>query len=222
MAEKTWATRLPKVQSKADQAYESLRNAIADGHLSPGERINMDELARNLGISKIPIREAVKRLESEGLVTSRVHSGVVVSHVDEKEMRGVFLAREAIDGLVARLAAENADDRLLSDLDRVQEEMRAALRTGDTDELQRLNSEFHRHLAEASGYSILSELTEQLLLTIRRYRITAPMDIDNWAAVVVEHDVILDALRRGDGPSAAAAAQAHTSSQAGHEVEAGK
>ncbi|MFF2330258.1 MULTISPECIES: GntR family transcriptional regulator [unclassified Streptomyces] len=218
MAEKTWATRLPEVKSKADLAYDSLRDAIVSGYVRPGERINMDEVARNLGVSKIPIREAIKRLESEGLVTSRVHSGVVVAHVDKTEMRGVFLAREAIDGLVARLAAERSDDRLLSDLQGVQDEMRAALRTGDTDELQRLNSEFHGVLAEASGYRILAELTEQLLLTIRRYRIAAPQDTQNWSVIIEEHDAIMDALRREDPAAAATAAQAHTISQAGHEV----
>ncbi|WP_164992455.1 GntR family transcriptional regulator [Streptomyces sp. L2] len=220
MAEKTWAARLPAVKSKADLVYESLRGAIADGHLRPGERINMDEMARNLGVSKIPVREAVKRLESEGLLTSRVHSGVVVAQVDKTEMRGVFLAREAIDGLVARLAAEHSDDGLLRNLEAVQDGMRDALRTTDTDELQRLNSEFHRLLAEASGYRILTELTEQLLLTIRRYRVTAPQDARNWSAVIDEHDAIMDALRRKDAGAAAAAAQAHTLSQAGHEVSA--
>ncbi|MFR9798844.1 GntR family transcriptional regulator [Streptomyces sp. MS06] len=219
MVEKAWATRLPAIKSKADLAYESLHEAIVAGHLAPGERVNMDELARNLGVSKIPIREAVKRLESEGLLASRAHSGVVVTRVDKTESHGAFLAREVLDGLVARLAAERADDRLLADLQGVQDRMRGALRTKDTDELHRLNSEFHRLLAEASGYHILAEVTECLLVTIRRYRVTAPRDIPNWSAVIAEHDEIVDALRRRDSVAAEAAAKAHTVSQVGHEIE---
>ncbi|QKW10298.1 GntR family transcriptional regulator [Streptomyces sp. NA04227] len=219
MGDKSWARPLPAVKSKADLVYDHLRGAIADGHLHPGERLNMDELARTLGVSKIPIREAVKRLESDGLLTSRVHSGVVVSGVDKAEMRGVFLARGAIEGLVARLAAEQADDKLIDSLAKAQQLMREALAEGAIDKLQQHNSEFHGLLAGATGYRILAELTEQLLFTVRRYRMTTPDDVRNWGQVIEEHETILAALREKDPAAAEAAAQAHTASQAGHEID---
>ncbi|MFE9043439.1 GntR family transcriptional regulator [Streptomyces sp. NPDC007818] len=209
---------LPPVKSKADLVYDNLREAIVGGGLRPGERINMDELARTFGVSKIPIREAVKRLESEGLVVSRVHSGVTVAEIDRHEMRGVFLAREAIEGLVGRLAAENADDALVAELDRVQARMDAALEAGEIDALMGLNSEFHGALAAASGYRILSELTEQLLVAVRRYRIVAPVDDMNWRSVLTEHEAIIEAVRRRDPAAAAEAARDHTTSQADHET----
>ncbi|MER8037330.1 GntR family transcriptional regulator [Streptomyces hydrogenans] len=215
-----WAGRLPLVKSKADLVHENLRAAIAGGELPPGARINMDELARNYGVSKIPVREAVKRLESEGLVVSRVHSGVTVSEVDKEEMRGVFLAREVIEGLVCRLASERADTALIEELEAAQEAMRTALAEAAIDALPELNTRFHHALATASGYRILAELTEHLLLTIRRFRITAPMDAENWRAVVEEHDAIVRALRRGDATEAALAAQAHTAAQSRHETSA--
>ncbi|MFB8241740.1 GntR family transcriptional regulator [Kitasatospora purpeofusca] len=217
MTQANWA-RLPVVKSKADLVYDSLRAAIAEGDLKPGERINMDELARNLGVSKIPVREAVKRLEADGLVVSRVHSGVTVAEVDAAEMRGVFLAREAIEGLVAGLAAERITDAQLAELESVQQQMRGRLGTGALQRLPELNSEFHRILAEAAGYRILAELTDQLLLTVRRHRISAPVDPENWAQVVAEHDGIVTALRRRDPDAAARAAKAHISAQAEHEV----
>ncbi|MFJ2958470.1 GntR family transcriptional regulator [Streptomyces sp. NPDC087270] len=218
MAENSWATRLPTVKSKADLVYDTLRQAIVTGDLRSGERINMDELARNLGVSKIPIREAVKRLESDGLLSSQLHAGVTVAEIDKTEMRGVFLAREAIETLVTRLAAERVDDKLLAGLAQVQATMRAELDQGATERLPELNSDFHRLLSEASGYRILAELTEQLLMTIRRYRITMPRDAQNWRAVLQEHEAIIAALRQGDPEAAAAAAQHHTASQAGHEI----
>ncbi|WP_329877302.1 GntR family transcriptional regulator [Streptomyces sp. BE20] len=205
------------MKSKADLVYESLHNAIAQGDLKPGERINMDELARRFGISKIPIREAVKRLESDGLLDSRVHAGVTVASVDVTEMRGVFLAREAIETLVASLAAERIDDTRIRELEKIQRAMHAALDAGTTEKMADLNSRFHRTLAETAGYRVLGELTEQLLLTIRRYRITAPLGDRNWRSVVDEHDVIVEALRRHDPEAAADAARAHISSQAAHE-----
>lgn len=212
---------LPPVKSKADLVYDSLRTAIVGGDLSPGERINMDELARTFGVSKIPIREAVKRLESEGLVVSRVHSGVAVAEIDRHEMRGVFLAREAIEGLVGQLAAENRSEALLVRLDDVQARMEGALTAGETSALMNLNSEFHGALASASGFRVLEELTEQLLVTVRRYRIAEPVDDLNWRSVLTEHAAIIEAVRQGDKTAAAAAARAHTASQADHEIAVG-
>ncbi|MEU9705792.1 GntR family transcriptional regulator [Streptomyces sp. NPDC047981] len=215
-----WSGRIPAVKSKADLVHESLRTAIARGDLAPGARINMDELARNYGVSKIPVREAVKRLESEGLVVSRVHSGVTVAEVDLHEMRGVSLAREAIEGLVCRLASKNVDPGLLIELERIQVAMRAALADRAIGALPELNTRFHHALAAASGYRILAELTGQLVLTIRRYRITAPMDEANWRAVVEEHDAIVGALRSGDEAAAVRAARAHAAPQSEYEAVA--
>ncbi|MFJ6987222.1 MULTISPECIES: GntR family transcriptional regulator [unclassified Streptomyces] len=215
------AGRLPAVKSKADLVYEKLHAAIASGTLHPGERINMDEFARAFGVSKIPVREAVKRLESEGLVTSRVHSGVTVTEIDRAEIRGVFLAREAIEGLVGRLAAENAEAArapLLPGLRRTHDEMRAAVAAGDARLLSELNTRFHRLLAEATGYRILTELTEQLLLAVQRYRVVTPKNTGDWPSVLAEHEAILDALDGGDSASVAEAARRHAASQARKEA----
>ncbi|MCX5078695.1 GntR family transcriptional regulator [Streptomyces sp. NBC_00513] len=219
MTAKAWSGRLPEVKSKADLVYESLRSAIGEGQLRPGAKVNMDELARDYGVSKIPVREAVKRLESEGLLVAKVHSGVTVASVDLTEMRGVFLAREAIEGLVAGLVAEKADGALIAELEDIQGMMRRSLQEGSMEALPQLNSSFHQSLAAATGYRILSELTEQLLMTIRRYRLVEPIDPINWRSVIEEHDAIVAALRAGDTTAAAEAARAHTASQARHEVD---
>ncbi|MFK0195130.1 GntR family transcriptional regulator [Kitasatospora sp. NPDC090308] len=213
----TWAKSLPPVKSKADLAYESLHRAIADGDLKPGERVNMDELSRALGVSKIPIREAVKRLESDGLLVTRPHAGPVVAGVDAAEMRGVFLAREAIEALVAELAAARITEDRLAELADVQARMTAALDAGTTERMAELNSRFHGVLAEAAGYRVLAELTDQLLLTVRRYRVAAPLDTGSWEAVVAEHEVLLTAVRSRDPRAAADAARAHIRSQADQE-----
>ncbi|MFF6984655.1 GntR family transcriptional regulator [Streptomyces sp. NPDC008343] len=213
-----WVGRLPAAKSKADLVHASLRAAIAAGELKPGERINMDELARTFGVSKIPVREAVKRLESEGLAVSRPHAGATVTALDTKEMRGVFLAREQIDGLVGELATRNMTPDLLEELVEVHLAMREAVDAGNMAELPDLNSVFHGLLATAAGYRILSELTEQLMLAIRRYRIIEPMDDQSWRSVLDEHEVIVQALGTGDAQAAAEAARAHTASQSRHEV----
>ncbi|QKW17732.1 GntR family transcriptional regulator [Kitasatospora sp. NA04385] len=221
MGENSWAKSLPVVKSKADLAYETLHGAIARGDLKPGDRVNMDELSRVLGVSKIPVREAVKRLESDGLLVARPHAGVTVAAVDVAEMRGVFLAREAIEALVAGLAAERVTDGALAALEGAQADMRAALAGGELAAMAELNSRFHGLLAEAAGYRVLAELTDQLLLTVRRFRITAPMGEREWASVVEEHEALLAALRSRDVRAAEDAARLHMRAQADHEVAVG-
>ncbi|MEU9856643.1 GntR family transcriptional regulator [Streptomyces sp. NPDC047974] len=220
MNAQTWAGRLPVVKSKADLVYDSLRAAIASGELRPGERINMEELGRTFGVSKIPVREAVKRLESENLLTSRVHTGMTVTEVDPDEIRGVYLARQAIEGLVARLAAEGGDALLVDDLTTAHEAMLRAMEEDDEQALSRLNTEFHRRIAAASGYRVLADVTEQLLLTIQRYRLIIPRRDADWRSVLAEHEAVIEALRTGGPDAVADAARTHTTSQARREAEA--
>ncbi|WP_163013824.1 GntR family transcriptional regulator [Streptomyces sp. S1] len=220
MSVQKWAGRLPAVKSKADLVYDSLRAAIASGELRPGERINMEELGRTFGVSKIPVREAVKRLESENLLTSRAHAGVTVAEVDHDEIRGVFLARQAIEGLVARLAAQEGDATLVDDLSLIQEAMHRALEENGAQTLSRLNTDFHRRIAAASGYRVLVDVTEQLLLTIQRYRLVIPRDDADWRSVLEEHEIVIDSLRTGGPDTVAAAARAHTVSQSRREADA--
>src|ERR1700761_4725232 len=92
--------------SKADLGYARLSPAILDGTMKPLARLNADEIARRLGVSKIPVREALQRLEIQGLVTQTQHAGASVAPLSETEIDGIRYARLALDPLVARLAAE--------------------------------------------------------------------------------------------------------------------
>ncbi|MFI5527108.1 GntR family transcriptional regulator [Kitasatospora sp. NPDC051853] len=207
-------------RSKAGLVYDSLRRAIVEGDLAAGQRLNMDEIARSLGVSKIPVREAVKHLEADGLLVSRAHSGVSVAVLDAAEMRGVFLAREAVETLVAALAVERITAAGLEELESLQARMRSALDQGEVGPLAELNSRFHSELARAAGYRVLTVLTEQLMLTVRRYRVNSPLDPEDWRAVITEHEEILTALR-GRDPRAVEATRAHIGARADHEVGSG-
>lgn len=213
MTVQRWARRLPAVKSKADLVYDELRSAISSGELRPGERVNMEELGRTFGVSKIPVREAVKRLESERLLVSRAHAGVTVAEVDHDDILGVFLARQAIEELVARLAGQRSDPALVDDLTAIQDTMRSLLDAGSTSGLSGLNSRFHGRIAAASGYRVLVDVTEHLLLTIQRYRLVTPHDEAAWRSVLEEHDTVIESLRAGTPEAAAEAAREHTLSQ---------
>lgn len=204
---------LPPIPTKADLVYEALRERILDGAYAPGERLNMDAIAKELGVSKIPVREAIGRLEAQRLVETRQHAGPIVAALHPAEIRAVYLVRERVDALVAELAAQNATAVDFGELERLQTQMEDALDTGDATQLPALNSAFHATLARASGFRTLVELTEQLLLAVRHHRSVEPLSVEDWASAVVEHRAIIDAVRRGDAAEAASAAKDHAISQ---------
>jgi len=207
-------------QTKAELVYEQLRDAILSGELKPGERVNIDALSRQLGISKIPLREAVQRLTGQGLVVQpNPHAGATVAPLSLREMRGVYLARGALEGLAARVAATTVSDAELAELQELHEQMRHQFERGSDGELSGLNRQFHTGIATATHYATLRDLTGLTLLRVLHYRIGVRVD-PAWGQVISEHAAILDALRRHDAPAAEAAARDHVEWQLGAELRA--
>jgi DNA-binding GntR family transcriptional regulator len=212
-------------QTKAELVYERLRDAILGGELKPGERINIDALSRQLGISKIPLREAVQRLTGQGLVVQpNPHAGAQVAPLSLREMRGIYLARGALEGLAARVAAATVSDAELAELQELHEQMRHQFERGQRSEpalleLSELNRRFHTGIATATHYATLRELTDLTLLRVLHYRVGVRVE-PAWGQVISEHAAILDALRRRDAPAAEAAARDHVEWQLGVELRA--
>ena len=207
-------------QTKADLVYERLRDAILAGELKPGERVNVDALSRQLGTSKIPLREAVQRLTTQGLVVQpNPHAGAQVAPLSLREMRGVYRARGALEGLAARVAATTVSDAELAELQEMHEQMRQRLAAGDHRDLSTLNRQFHTGIADATHYATLRELTDLTLLRVQHYRIGVRVE-PAWDQVISEHSAILDALRRRDAEQAERAAREHVEWQLGVELRA--
>lgn len=205
---------LAVAQSKSELVHDYLREQILSGALAPGERLRMDALARDLQVSKIPIREAVQRLASDGLVTQQAHVGPTVAVIDSHELKGVYLTRLAVEPLAARLAAETITEKQLLVLEQTQLDMRQALLNGDLARLSALNSDFHTHIASASSYRVLADFIDLLLVSVRRHRSSAAKQPARWQSVIIEHDALLAALREHDPLRAEAAALEHVRSQA--------
>jgi DNA-binding GntR family transcriptional regulator len=207
-------------QTKADLVYERLRDAILSGELKPRARVNVDALARDLGTSKIPLREAVQRLTTQGLVVQpNPHAGAQVAPLSLREMRGVYLARGALEGLAARVAATTVSDAELAELQDLHEQLRQRLADGDHRDLSALNRRFHTGIADATHYATLRDLTDLTLLRVQHYRIGVRVE-PAWQQVVSEHSAILDALRRRDATQAERAAREHVEWQLGVELRA--
>jgi DNA-binding GntR family transcriptional regulator len=202
---------LSPTASKADLVYRRLSAAILDGTIRPLARLNADEIARRLGVSKIPVREALQRLEIQGLVTQAQHAGASVAPLSRAEIEGIRYARLALDGQVARLAAERASEEGIARIRSIQERMRDAAARGDLRPLDELNRDFHVAIANAGGYDVLVELVETTLLRVRRYRAVMPITADQWATLLGEHDEILRAIEERAPEAAERAARTHVS-----------
>ena len=157
-------TALP-YQSKTDAAYTELRGRILDGRLEPSSPLNQEQLAAELGISTTPLREALRRLESEGFVLMPAHRDVVVTPLEPTELRVIYDVRRELDSFAAGLAATNHTDEDAAG-------MRAsctALRSRTGDPILR-NRAFHRAIYLASHNHVLIEILDTLWDRSDRYR----------------------------------------------------
>ena len=201
-------TELPPVTTKAALVRDRIRGLIERGQLAPGERVNVDAIARSLGISKIPVREAISQLEAMGLLVTTPHAGARVATATVSDLRGLYLIRRAIEPMAARLAAEAIDESQIAALEKITQEMAAARGGGDTGTLSDLNRTFHSGVARATGYRPLADTVEETLRRMAPYhaRLVSP---ETWERAVAEHAALLDALRAHDVPRAETLARTH-------------
>ncbi len=189
--------------------YHEVQRRIVDGRLQQGERIYEDQLAHELDVSRNPVREALQALEAEGFVELEPRRGARVAVVSEERANNLFEMREALEGMVARLAAQRRTPEQLLELQRVLEAGAAAAIAGDLTILPGLNTEFHRLLGEAAHNSMLAETVErmsQLIEWVYTRRITQRGTM-SWT----EHRGIVEAIAAGDAELAFAEACSHIS-----------
>lgn len=206
--------KLPRLQREraVDAAYDVLRQAIVSSQLPPGGRLNVDELAEQLGVSLTPVRGAIQRLATEGLVEIHPRSGTYVASLTLQDVEETFQIRAALEGLAAELAAVTLTAGELGRLRQVHKSLKRLARgVEDCAEHDRLNSEFHQTIITASGNRRLQELYAALHAHIKIARIHAAES--GWPArqrqEAVEHEAILAALEARDGAGAAEAIRRH-------------
>jgi DNA-binding GntR family transcriptional regulator len=181
---------------------------IVSGHYPPGARIVEFQLAKELGVSQSPVREALRELAAVGIVTILPRRGARVRLPSAKELADVSVVRAEVDGLAARLAADRLPDDALDALEGLVEEMLAALARGDFSGVTDADVRFHELIADASENHALERAFDQLAPFARTFiTLTLPgVDVHD---IVLQHRPILEALRAHDADRAAAAARAH-------------
>ena len=192
-----------KFRTKADIVYEELRQRIHSGELRPGDRVPISRIARELGVSDIPAREGVKRLEAEGLLEFATHKGAVVSRLGRHEVEELFAIRTELEALALKGAARKMSPAALAELRVILDAMVAAEGDGDVAEYARLNRHFHRVAYASQPYRRLSSMIESLWDSTDWCAQIFVGDANDIRASIAEHEAIYDALARGDGDTAA-------------------
>lgn len=186
-----------------------LRNLILSQQLLPGERLVQDELARRLGVSRTPVREALHRLAQEGLVTISSYRGASVAGFSLSDLKGIYAVRSALESHATYLAAQCISDEELEQLSALLQEMEAAFRKGDFECLLAVHHRFHARIYAAAGEQRLYDLTVQHLELCGLYQRMA-LSLGRGATdPVVEHQEILATLQRREAEAAGRLMRSH-------------
>ncbi len=191
-----------------NETTHAIREAILDGVLNPQAWLREESLATDLGVSRTPVREALNRLEEEGLIERGPGFGARVTALTIEDMSVVYLVRGSLESLAARAAAERGNAASLSDLRRIHERMVNVAEQGDTQAVSRVNIEFHRELASITQNTYLIRLLGTVESALRRFgsRSYSP---ERMHEIIEEHERMLVAIEKGNGAAAAEAAEQH-------------
>lgn len=196
-----------------DVVFNTLRQAILTGELKPGERLMEIHLADKLGVSRTPVREAIRRLELEGLVTMIPRKGAEVARITEKSMSDVLEVRRALDALCVELACDRITEEELEALSKACGHFERCVRVGDTKKIAQADVALHDIIVQATGNQRLIQLVNNLSEQMYRYRFEYIKDSSQHETLVKEHRIIYESIARKDKETAAAAAGTHIDNQ---------
>lgn len=181
-----------------DVVFENLRTAILEGNLKAGQRLMEVQLAEQLGVSRTPIREAIRKLELEGLVVMLPRKGAYVANMSFKDLIDVLEIRSSLEGLAASLAAERLREEDIAELERVAKEFETSVRETDIDNVLKKDVEFHEKIFLMANNKKLYQLITSLWEQVHRFRVTYVSNYDASLSLVDEHNRILEAIKSGD------------------------
>ena len=197
-----------------DVVFNTLRQAILRGELQPGERLLEIHLADKLGVSRTPIREAIRKLELEGLVLMIPRKGAVVAEITEKSLRDVLEVRRALEELAMKLACEKILDEEIEELKVAAKEFEDALKTGDVTVYAEADVKFHDIIYRTTDNQRLIQLLYNLREQMYRYRVEYLKKAENYPKLIEEHNAIFDSLANRSKQDATSSIREHVKNQA--------
>ena len=192
-----------------EMVYEELKAQILTGKIIPGTRLMEIELADNMGVSRTPIREAIRKLEKEGLVVIEPRKGAYASQISNEDMVAILEVRQNMEGLAAYFAASRINSDELETLKESFENYNRAVEEGSTVDMIKYDTRFHRIIVDASHNKILVQMIEQLQELVLRFRYIYYDDFKRSEKMPKEHGDILNAIMKGDGEAARTFADVH-------------
>lgn len=196
-----------------DVVFHTLRNAILKGELKPGERLMEVQLAQRLGVSRTPVREAIRKLELEGLVCMLPRRGAVVANITVRDLEDVLEVRASLEELAARKACENITEEQLRDLKKTAGDFRRSLEGDDLVACVEADMAFHEIIYEAAANRRLQQILQNLREQMYRYRLEYLKDKRMHRLLVEEHDTIRRAIKKHDAEKAGSAMRVHIGNQ---------
>ncbi len=189
--------------------YEELKRQILTGKIDPGTRMMEVELAEDMGVSRTPIREAIRKLEKEGLVVIEPRKGAYASQISTKDMVDILEVRQTMEGLAAYFAATRMTQEQKESLADVSASYNEAVKTGNTGDMIKYDTLFHHIIVESSGNKVLLQMIEQLQELVLRFRYIYYDDFRRAEKMPEEHQAILNAIISGRGERAREEADKH-------------
>lgn len=200
---------VPVHRTKVELAYEFLRERILNGELAPGERVTLASLSQLLHTSQMPTREAVLKLQQEGLVEITPHTGMRIATLEPRDVREIFQVRAALEGLAARLACAHMNAVVIDQLAALNARFGSCQAAADFPGMAEANWEFHRLILRHADNGQLTRQIAGVWDKCFRFRAGYRLIPGRSGSTVDEHTAIIAALRDGDADAAARAATAH-------------
>lgn len=196
-----------------DVVFNTLRQAILTGELKPGERLMEIHLANRLGVSRTPIREAIRKLELEGLVTMIPRRGAEVAEITEKSLQDVLEVRRALDALSVELACDRISEAELEQLEIACKSFEEAIARKDLKKIAHADVALHDIIVKATGNARLVQMVNNLSEQMYRYRFEYIKDESNHQRLIEEHRIIYESLKQKEKEVASQTAKLHIDNQ---------
>ena len=197
-----------------DVVFNTLRKAILRGELKPGERLMEIQLANKLGVSRTPIREAIRKLELEGLVLMIPRKGAEVAQITEKNMQDVLEVRKALEELSVQLACERITPEQVEEMKMAAEDFRKVLKSGDVTKIAEADVKFHDIIFAATNNQRLITLLNNLREQMYRFRVEYLKQKECYPQLLEEHDKLIALISGGEVEEACELMGRHIDNQA--------
>lgn len=197
-----------------DVVFNTLRDAILTGKLLPGERLMENQLAEKLGVSRTPVREALRMLELENLVELVPRKGAQVLEMGEKDIVNILEIRSALEGLATSLACKKMSRETLQQLKNMEIDFERAVADNDVERFVDIDEDFHDLIFSATENDKLVQMFRNLRIQLYRYRMAQAKNDTSMPTIVAHHRSIIRAIENHDSEEGAAVAQGHIKYQA--------